>query len=89
MQTDIEVKLWFSCRHAHRIYDVFEFAYIESMEDEIYVTAPIPEDEWLYSFLLSFGENVKVIQPEHIKKGTEKPAKATLLSMKGKDGRAS
>lgn len=68
LQTDIEVKLWFSHRHAHRVYDVFEFAFIENKEDGIYVTAPILEDEWLYSFLLSFGANVKVIQPEHIKK---------------------
>lgn len=68
LQADTEVKLWFSRRHAHRVYDVFEFAYIENKEDGIYVTAAIPEDEWLYSFLLSFGENVKVIQPEYIKK---------------------
>jgi len=68
MHTDIEVKLWFSRLHAHRVYDVFEFSCIENMEDGIYVTAPIPEDEWLYSYLLSFGADVRVIQPEHIKK---------------------
>ena len=68
MQTGVEVQLWFSRRHAPRVYDVFEFTYIESREDGIYVTAPIPEDEWLYSFLLSFGANARVIQPEHIKK---------------------
>jgi len=68
MQTGAEVKLWFARRHAHRVYDVFEFTYIENKEDGIYVTASMPEDEWLYSFLLSFGANARVIQPEHIRK---------------------
>jgi len=68
LQTGVEMQLWFSHRHASRVYDVFEFTYIENREDGIYVTAPIPEDEWLYSFLLSFGANARVIQPEHIKK---------------------
>jgi len=68
MQTGIEVQLWFSRLHAHRVYDVFEFSCIENMEDGIYVTAPIPEDEWLYSYLLSFGADARVIKPEHIKK---------------------
>lgn len=68
LQADVEVRLWFSRRYAYRVYDVFEFAYIENRQGGIYLTAPIPEDEWLYSFLLSFGANARVIQPEHIKK---------------------
>ena len=67
-QTSIEVRLWFPHQYAHRIYDVFESVYIENKDDGIYVTEKLPEDEWLYSFLLSFGANVRVIQPKHIKK---------------------
>ncbi len=26
-----------------------------------------PEDEWVYGYILSFGTNVKVIEPEHVK----------------------
>ena len=26
-----------------------------------------PEDEWIYGYILSFGENVKVISPAHVR----------------------
>lgn len=27
-----------------------------------------PEDDWLYSFILSYGDKVEVIEPDHIRK---------------------
>ncbi|MDE5933289.1 MAG: WYL domain-containing protein, partial [Lachnospiraceae bacterium] len=31
------------------------------------VTAPMPADEWLIAFLLSFGESVEIIEPAYLK----------------------
>jgi predicted DNA-binding transcriptional regulator YafY len=37
-------------------------------EDERYlVSVDYPEDRWLYGFILSFGQDVEVIAPEHIR----------------------
>lgn len=33
----------------------------------IYATVEYPEDEWVYSMILSFGEAVEVMEPQHIR----------------------
>ncbi|MGH4122744.1 MAG: helix-turn-helix transcriptional regulator [Clostridium sp.] len=37
-------------------------------EGDIIVTVDYPEDEWVYSTVLSFGSEVEVIEPAHIRK---------------------
>lgn len=39
----------------------------EDEEGKFVVSVPFPEDNWLYGFILSFGEGVEVIEPEHIR----------------------
>ena len=53
---------------AYRVYDEFEEGAVSSIDDEaLCVEVALPEDDWLYSFLLSFGSSVEVIAPLHVK----------------------
>jgi putative transcriptional regulator len=54
---------------AYRVYDEFSEENINKMEDGNFeVTMENPENEWVYGYLLSFGEYLKVKKPERIKK---------------------
>ncbi|GLC89907.1 helix-turn-helix transcriptional regulator [Lysinibacillus piscis] len=35
--------------------------------EQLLVRITLPENEWLYGFLLSFGHRVRILQPQHIK----------------------
>jgi len=50
----------------YRIYDDFGFGELQADGSHI-VSVIWPEDEWLYGLILSFGEYVEVLAPEHIK----------------------
>lgn len=64
----VELELLFPPQMAYRIYDEFERNRIRQREDGHYlVTASYPEDDWVYGYLLSFGENVTVVSPPHIR----------------------
>lgn len=64
----VELRLLFSPRLAYRIYDSFAPALIERREDGgLLVTVSYPEDGGLIDFLLSFGDGLKVLSPEHIR----------------------
>ena len=53
---------------AFRVYDEFDNDQIIKKEDgNFIVKVEFPENEWVYSFILSFGEYVKVISPEYAK----------------------
>jgi len=65
---DILLKLKVSSEMTFRIYDEFSEEHIEKLPDGSFlVTAFWPEDEWVYSFILSFGECAEVLEPPHIK----------------------
>jgi predicted DNA-binding transcriptional regulator YafY len=50
------------------IEDSFEGEHIEHQPDgRVIVKFRMPVNEWTYGFILSFGENVEVISPEHIR----------------------
>lgn len=52
---------------AYRIFDLLPTANVTSISEyEIKVTATLNEDEWLYSFLLSFGADVEIITPPEL-----------------------
>ena len=36
-------------------------------EENFYVNIQMPLDEWVYGYLLSFGENVEVISPKDVR----------------------
>lgn len=69
----VDLELEFSARVAYRVYDEFDDGCIERNDDGSYrVFARLPEDDWLYSFLLSLGEDVKVLSPAYIAENLKK-----------------
>lgn len=63
------VKMRFKKELAYRVYDDFGPDTIKAQDNNyIYVETPLPEDAWLYGYLLSFCGAVEVLEPERIKK---------------------
>jgi predicted DNA-binding transcriptional regulator YafY len=53
---------------AFRVYDEFEQECITKNPDGSFmVTATFPEDEWVYSYILSFGNYAEIMEPMHIR----------------------
>ncbi|RDY24202.1 YafY family transcriptional regulator [Romboutsia maritimum] len=64
----IDLKLQFKKEALYRIFDDFDQNLINDNEDGTYeVNIKLPENEWLYGYILSFGYYVKVIEPVHVK----------------------
>lgn len=64
----ITVKLLFSKELAFRAYDEFSSNNIHKNDDgSLLVVADLVEDYWLYSFLLSLGTGVKVLEPQWVR----------------------
>lgn len=62
----ITLKLEISKEMAYRIYDEFDKENITKTEDgNFIVEVEFPENEWVYGYILSFGEYVKVLSPEY------------------------
>ncbi|QJD82220.1 helix-turn-helix transcriptional regulator [Cohnella herbarum] len=47
----------------------------EEAEEKYVVTAHFPEDRWLYGFILGFGQDVEVLEPEHIRNTVQEIAR--------------
>lgn len=79
----LSLKLEISKEMAYRVYDEFEKENINKNENgDFIVEVEYPENEWVYGYILSFGEYVKVLSPEYakdiIKKRLEKTIKNYL-----------
>lgn len=62
-----QVELIFSKELAFRVYDEFDEGTIEKDDGgNMRVSVRMPEDEWLYSYLMSFGDKVSVIKPKAV-----------------------
>lgn len=71
-----EVTLSFPGEMAYRVYDEFDPAQVAIQDDgTLLVQAKLPEDNWLIGFLLSFGPNVTVLAPSHLKQALAEQAK--------------
>lgn len=56
-------------RMAYRIYDEFDEENIVKNEDGSFtVTITFPEDEWIYGYVLSYGNYAEVLEPKYIRK---------------------
>ena len=63
---DVTLTLKIAPEMTYRVLD--EFGEAEKQPDGSYlVCVTWPEDEWLYGFLLSFGEYIEVLAPEHVR----------------------
>lgn len=75
----ITVKLKFEPYMAFRVYDQFKEEGITHKEDgSLEVVATYPAGEWVYSYILSFGTSVTVMEPEDVKDRIRYLLKETL-----------
>lgn len=58
----------FSPKVIGKLGDYFDTEDIEISEDgSAVITVKYPEDEWVYGMILSFGNDIEVLEPEHVK----------------------
>lgn len=71
-----DVILRFSKEVAYRVYDEFDLNQIKVEKNgDLVVTADMSQDDWLIGYLLSFGVQVEIIEPVHMKKVIAEKAK--------------
>ena len=65
---DVTLKLRIKSEMAHRVLDEFASVVDEQADDGSYIVSLCwPEDNWVYGTILSFGEHIEVLEPEHIR----------------------
>ncbi|QJW46056.1 YafY family transcriptional regulator [bacterium BFN5] len=65
---EVRIKLRFQAKVLNRLYDYFDDSYITKKdEDSFVVELTLPEGEWIYGYILSFGSAVEVLEPESIR----------------------
>lgn len=65
---DIALKLRIEPEMAYRVYDEFDEDMAEKQADGSFIISVTwPEDEWVYGTILSYGEYIEVLEPEHIR----------------------
>lgn len=75
----VRVQLRIAPRGAYRVYDEFDEKEIAKNQDGSFtVTATLPETEWLFNYLLSFGDNAEVVAPQNIREKVRKKLEALL-----------
>ncbi len=73
----IHLKLRVNKKLGFRIYDEFQNFAVEDNGDYI-VESDYPSGDWLFLYLMSFGENIEVIEPLHIREEMKKRLLAAL-----------
>jgi Predicted transcriptional regulator len=68
-KTLVNLYLKFQPRAIHRLLDDYSERMITRCRDgSLELRISFPEDEWVYGYILSFGPDVEVIEPDHIRK---------------------
>ena len=64
----VELVLKIDANMAYRVYDEFTPEHVEQNPNGSFtVTVCYPEDEWVYGYILSYGNFAEVIEPKHIR----------------------
>ncbi len=75
-QKTTNLVLKFSPEMKLKVEEYFFYENITTMEDGyLIVCTSYPEDEWVYSFILSYGEYIEVLEPQHIRDIIQKKIK--------------
>ena len=78
-QLEVTLKLRIAPEMTYRVYDDFIESEVEKQADGSFiVTVVLTEDNWVYSFLMSYGKYIEVIEPEHIRNIVKDEAKEIL-----------
>lgn len=76
---DVRLTLKIAAACTFRVYDDFcQDDVAHNCDGSFTVTVTWPEDEWLYSIILSYGEHIEVLKPEHIRNICTEKAKMFL-----------
>ncbi|MDE6141369.1 MAG: WYL domain-containing protein, partial [Bacilli bacterium] len=52
----------------YRVYDEFEESSIKKLNNgNFIITIELPFSDWIYGYILSFGEHIKVIEPKIVR----------------------
>lgn len=66
---DVKLRFKIAPEMAYRVFDEFDGDDVEKQEDGSFiVTVTWPEDDWVYGTILSYGEYLEILEPQHIKK---------------------
>lgn len=64
----VQLKLRFQPRCIYRVYDDFDHKdIIKNNDGTCDVNTAFPEDDWVYGYILSYGKDVEVIEPSHVR----------------------
>lgn len=63
----LQLELNFPDECGYRLYDTFDESAISKTESGYKVQTALPENEWLYGFIMSFGDKATVIRPDYLK----------------------
>ncbi|WP_251861153.1 YafY family protein [Clostridium sp. Marseille-Q2269] len=75
----ITLKLKFNKNMLYRIVDYYnEEEILEQTDGSYLVTVEFPYNEWIYSYILSYGNNVEVIEPTFVREEVRKRIKGML-----------
>ena len=80
VENTVAVKLKFDRQAAFRVYDEFTDNITEDSQGNLYVQVDLPDNEVLYSYVMSFSDSVEIIEPQSIREQMKK----RLQKMQGK-----
>ena len=64
----VNIKLHFASQATYRVYDEFDEQDVTRNKDGSYIVSmSLPENNWLYEYILSFGAFVEVLEPQNIR----------------------
>ena len=72
VENTVAVKLQFDRQAAFRVYDEFTDSITEDSQGNLYVQIDLPDNEVLYSYVMSFSDSVEVIEPQSIREQMKK-----------------
>ena len=65
----VKLLLKVDSKMAYRLFDEFPMENIEISNDESFIVkVEIPEEDWIYGYIMSYGEYIEVLAPEHIRR---------------------
>ena len=72
VENTVAVKLKFDMQAAFRVYDEFTDNITEDSQGNLYVQIDLPDNEVLYSYVMSFSDSVEIIEPQSIREQMKK-----------------
>ena len=74
-QNLVPVKLMFDKSISYRVFDEFDKSEIEIDDEYLIVNTNLPSNDYLFSYLLSFGSNVELLEPYDLREEFKKVIK--------------